>query len=1583
MKVMTKLLCLLLCLVMIGSSFVACDSGESNASDGAQSSQEDQSGEPQDNTPSNSEWTVTFDANGGAFENGATTQTQTVAQGTRLTVPQTPRREGYTFGGWSIKQNTFDPWNFSTATVSSAITLYASWTARTASILSVEGATISGTDIFLLVEPNTSSVSLADKVVCSEGSAWRLYYDQMGQIEIPTKIAAGMNGALANGENVFYIVVTSLDGTMTSVYQLTVYRSYAVSVKYYHGTELIYTETAYTGQEFTVDYTPTINGYTFHTWHDGNGTVQTKVTPWEEIKLYANTEANQYTVTYDADQGAVEGAGKIVTFDQSFTFPIPTRTGYSFLGWYYEDTQLTDAQGVCLGAWNIAENVTVKAKWSIHTHNVTLQRNDASAGSVSGGGIYSYGESVTLQATTNEGYNFLGWYDGDTLVSETATYTFTLGDEPVTLMAKWSCYTLTTEQNMYDAGRITSYSQKKISVGESVTLTATTYLGYRWLGWYKGDTLVSMELSYSFAMPAESMTLTAKWEILPEMLPFTFTSDENSCTVTGLKNQSTSEIRIPSCVTHINQRAFMSNSSLTRVTIDPGTTYIGNMAFYNCTNLASVTIGNGVTYIGEYAFKGCSSLKSVTLPESLISLGICVFLECNSLETLMIPFVGAAKDATSNTQFSYLFGGTSYTHNKTNVPSSLKTVVITGGGSISDYAFYECSSLTSVTIGDGITSIGEKAFWNCSSLTSVTIGKDVSSIGNSAFGVCNITSVHLTDLEAWYRIEFVNYASNPMCYGSNLYLNGQLVTNVTVPNTVTTLKDYVFCGCSSLTSVTIPDSVTSIGSFAFYECINLTSIMIPDSVTSIGSFAFYGCIRLPSIVIPSGVTSIGEYTFYQCSNLTSITIGNSITSIGDYAFYKCINLTSITLPSTLTSIGNGAFESSIRLVEVINHSSLSLTCGSEEYGYVAAYAMEIHQGESKIDNQDGYFFYPYDGINYLIAYIGSDTDLTLPQSYRGEAYEIDRRAFASCDYLTSITIPDGAITSIGNGVFSYCSGLTSITLPNSVKSIGTGAFYSCDSLTSIAIPDSVTSIGVAAFSGCGSLASVEIGKGVTIIGELAFYDCSSLTEIKVHADNPSYQSIDGNLYSKDGTELIQYAVGKTQTSFVVSDNVTKIASAAFYGSNHLESITLPFVGAMKDGTENTNFKYIFGHTVPTSLKTVIVTGGTTIAAGAFDRCSGLTSITIPDTVTSIGERAFYRCNNLTTLTIPFLGATKDGTENTHFGYIFGAESYSYHDDSVPTSLKTVVVTGGSSIPDYAFCNCIGLTSVTLPDSITSIGEYAFFGCNSLTDITIGDRVTSIGDKAFYSCGSLTSITIPDSVTSIGTEVFYLCKNLETVTIGDGVTSIGSDMFSKCSGLTTVTIGAGVTSISAFSDSKGLTKIIVDADNTKYKSIDGNLYTKDGKTLIFYAIGKTETSFAIPDGVTTISMSAFRNCSNLTLVTIPESVTSIGGSAFENCSGLMSMIIPDSVTFVGSYAFHNCTGLTTVVIGKNVKSIGIYAFYECWYLTHANFQDNIYGWYVSEYPNEEGTRVQSNALSISYAAKNLYSTYCKYYWERRY
>ena len=790
---------------------------------------------------------------------------------------------------------------------------------------------------------------------------------------------------------------------------------------------------------------------------------------------------------------------------------------------------------------------------------------------------------------------------------------------------------------------------------------------------------------------------------------------------------------------------------------------------------------------------------------------------------------------------------TGYTGDNTviKLPSEMLGLPVT---SIESYAFEDCSGLTSITIPDSVTSIGSGAFSGCSGLESITIPFVGSSIKTAS---------------DTYQYPF------GYIFGTSSYTGGVSTRQYYYGSSTSSRTSSDYYIPASLKSVTVTGGNILYG--AFYGCYGLTSITIPDSIRSIGSSAFYDCSSLTSVTIPDSVTSIGSSAFYDCSSLTSVTIPDSVTSIGSSAFSGCNSLTSITVPF----VGFGG-------------------SSNTHFGY-------IFGASSYSDNSR----YVPSSLKEVIITGGTS---------------IGSSAFYGCSSLTSITIPD-SVTSIGSSAFRGCSGLTSITIPDSVTSIGSSAFRGCSGLTSITIPDSVTSIGSSAFSGCSGLTSVTISDSVTSIGEGAFSSCSGLESItipfvggSIKTASDTYQYPFGYIFGTDsytgGVGTAQYYYGSSTSSTTSSyyhipaslKSVTvtggNILCGAFSYCSGLTSITIP------DGVTSIGSSVFRGCSGLTSI--TIPDSVTSIGSSAFSDCSGLTSVTISDSVTSIGEGAFSSCSGLESITIPFVGGSIKTASDTYqypFGYIFGTDSYTggvgtaqyYYGSStssttssyyhIPASLKSVTVTGGNILYG-AFYNCSDLTSITIPDSITSIGNSAFNGCSGLTSIAIPDSVTSIGDSAFKGCSGLTSITIPDSVTSIGDSAFSGCSGLTSITIPDSVTSIGNYAFNNCSGLTSITI---------------------------------------------------------PDSVTSIGEWAFAGCSDLTSITIPDSVTSIGLSAFSGCSGLTSIIIPDSVTSIGVNAFYGCSGLTSITIPDSVTSIGLFAFSGCSGLTSINYNGTMAQW----------------------------------------
>ena len=786
---------------------------------------------------------------------------------------------------------------------------------------------------------------------------------------------------------------------------------------------------------------------------------------------------------------------------------------------------------------------------------------------------------------------------------------------------------------------------------------------------------------------------------------------------------------------------------------------------------------------------------------------------------------------------------------------------------IGDLVFSYCETIEKVIISNGVTTIGDQAFRSCYALESITLGSSAVNIGAGAFYDCiSLKSVYISDLNAWLNSSYSDCSSNPCSNGADLYLNGELLTTVTISG-LNSIGQYKFYGCTSVNRVNIMGRSTSIDDYAFYGFPSLERVTLSGTVTTIGYSAFYDCTSLKNINFPVSVTSIGSGAFFNCTSLESITIGDGVTSIGFGAFGFCTSLKSITISASVTELGANLFEICTALenitVDVNNplYSSIDGNLYCENNTVLVQYA---------VGKQDKIFEIP-EGVTTIcnLAFLkcASIESVIIPESM----VYIGNSAFERCTALKSINIP-GSVKEIGPGSFMWCSSLESVTIGEGVSVIADGAFQDCTSLKSIIIPDSVTDIGVFVFEDCTSLESATIGAGVTYINDMfngctslksifipenvinvgndPFLGCNSLENITVDANNTNYTSIDGSLYNKDATRLIKYAVGKTDTSFVVPDSVIYISANAFENCTSLKNVTI--------GANVIN-----------------------IGMSAFSNCTSLESVIIGDSVEYIGERTFLNC----------------------------------------TSLESIMIGDGVKyIDEFAFENCTSLKSITIPAGVYDIFDGVFLGCTSLENITVdvnNTNYTSVDGNLYnkkqtqliqYAVGKTdTSFTVPDSVTTIKSYAFYGCSSLESVLIGDGVEYIREKVFRGCSSLKNIT---------------------VDVKNIKYSSVDGNLYDKHQTLLIQYAVGKTDTSFTVPEGVKRLGRYAFENCISLKNVTLCKSLEEILPNAFSGCTSLESITIPEGVRDIYTCAFENCVSLKNVVIPSSVAHIDYEAFVGC-------------------------------------------------------
>ncbi len=689
------------------------------------------------------------------------------------------------------------------------------------------------------------------------------------------------------------------------------------------------------------------------------------------------------------------------------------------------------------------------------------------------------------------------------------------------------------------------------------------------------------------------------------------------------------------------------------------------------------------------------------------------------------------------------------------------------------------------------------------------------------------------------------------------------------------------------------------------------------AVTITGYTGPGGAVTIPDTIAGLPVTSLGYMAFSPLgfgwrTSLASVTIPGSVTSLGQQVFADCLGLTSVyflgNAPSYTPDFHGGPFSFYGLAGYITDPATVYYQTGTTGWSteFYGLFGLPAFLWDPPSDAT----YTATNGAITITGYAGSDTSWAIPNTING--LPVTSIGSNLSTRLADVTIPT-SVTNVAGGAFSGCLGLTAIAVDgqnafyagvNGVlfsKSQTTLVEYPCGLGGSYTIPKGVTSIADLAFGGCRSLTSVSIGSGVTSIGDGAFLGCSSLTAITVDALNPAYSSVDGVLFDKSQTVLIEYPGGKAG-NYTIPNGATTIETDAFSYCSSLTGVT-------------------------------IAKGVTSIGADAFSSCHSLASVTIGNGVTSIGDYAFYDCPSLTN--VYFLGnAPSPSTDLTVFSgdtnatvhFLPGTTGWGGTFDGLPTPLwvpfnyttnnGTITITGyiGRSdavtipdvinglpvtgIADYAFPGGASLTSATIPSSVTNIGERAFKNCPGLTAITVEalNSSYSSADGVLFDKGRTTlvlypqskpgtSYTIPNSVTSIGSAAFSQCSSLASVTIPTSVTNIGESAFEECYGLTGVTIPSAVTSIgeSAFADCMRL------------------------------------TSVAIPNNVTSIGGWAFYDCSGLTNATIGNSVTNIGDDAFMGCS-LTSVTIPNSVTYIGDSAFED-EGLRAAYFQGNAPQLG--------------------------------------------------------------
>ena len=1254
-------------------------------------------------------------------------------------------------------------------------------------------------------------------------------------------------------------------------------------------------------------------------------------------------------VSFNTNGGSIVETVKVKKNDKVLKPQDPVKEGHTFLGWYYQGQEWSFI------GYSVTEDITLEAKWQINQYTITF---DTDGGTQIPSITQDYGTAVEKpQYPTKEGYVFSYWelngeqYELDVVPSKN-----------ITLVAKYktNVYKVYFDEN--GGSQIKDITcEYNSNIKELIENPVKE--GYTFLGW----SLEHEKFDFENSKITMNLYLEAKWEANKHKVTLL---EENGKVFLVIDTYYDELINLESIKKdgHTLIGWYYNNEEIDnlQIKVKEDITLVGQWQINQYTITFDTDGGTQIPSITQdygtrintpedpqkyyHKFLGWDIEIPVTMP----SYNITIYAKWENLK-IYDPFSSQIFEVSNNKIIKFNSEKTEET--TIYVPGCyVKNRYLETISSLESKAFSECINLVNIILPDTIINIGEYAFNNCINLKSITIPESVTNIDNSAFYGCSkLENIYYEGtIEDWCNIEFGDLYSNPMYYAKHFYMldeNNEYyeVTEIEIPNTITSLRDYQFYGFCYLEELFISNSATSIGLATFFGCNSLKSVVFNgnSNLNSIGSSAFSNCDSLISISIPESVTSIGEDAFKNCRCLTSVVFnGNSnLNSIGSSAFSNCDSLISISIPESVTSIGEDAFENCRCLTSVVFNGNSNLN-SIENYTFSNCESLISIAIPNKVKTIGEYSFYCCTSL----------TDITIPESVISIGYS----AFSGCEAL-SYNIYDNAkylgnennqylvlMSSLGTSIenceinektrhiydnaFYNCYNLTNITIPESVISIGEDAFYKCYNLISITLPF----VGKSLEEGgsIGYILTPSSLKEVIVTGEKgiessAFFGCENLVSLTI----PCIEKL-GYLFGASDND-IHYGENNVPNTLkkVVVTKTTKITSEAFYGCAFIEEIIL------KNDKKNADVH---------------------IGVSAFEGCTNLTSITIPDSVTSIGTEAFSNCISLKN--VYYNGTIEDWCNINFSGHSANPMNYGEHfymldeNDEYYEVTEIELPSSVDTVSSNTFSGFENLESIVFSDNVSSIGEYAFSYCTSLTNVVFGEnsKLKSIGYSAFNGCTSLINIEIPENVTVISWAAFENCNKIESISMpfvnkvgylfgGSYYSSsgyiennfrnhipntlkeiiiiknnIGESAFEGCENIISVSIPSDVNNIGegAFSDCNKLENVYYNGTIEDWCNIS---FTSTGSNPMNYA----EQFYMLDEN---------NEYYEVTEIEIPNTITKIGNYQFLGFDKVLTISIPDSVTSIGEYGFCACKMLTKIVISEKIISIGDYAFGNCHVLT---------------------------------------------------
>ncbi|MCR5113247.1 MAG: InlB B-repeat-containing protein [Acholeplasmatales bacterium] len=944
----------------------------------------------------------------------------------------------------------------------------------------------------------------------------------------PTKEGYTFDGWSTNGDKFTknYVIEAGTTGNILIAAKWTA-NTYAVTLDL-NGGKVSYITTDI---EDTVTYgkkynpsTPTREGYTFDGWYYGDIKFENGNYLYaKDITLVAKWKAKSFTIALDANGGEVSTTSLNVTYGEAYELPTPTREGYTFEGWYNDDTKIETT-----GTWSTlsSSNLTLKAKWSIKVCTLTL---DANGGEVSTASLnVTYGEAYELPTPTREGYTFEGWYNDDTKIETTGTWS-TLSSGNLTLKAKWSIKvcTLTLDAN----GGEVSIASKNITYGKAYQLPTPTRDGYTFAGWYNGDTLFAQT---GTCETEGSITLVAKWTANTYSVVLNYNDESTTNQTVELTYGEAYELPTPTrehytfagwyygdtLVENTGNWSIAGNVTLEAKWVGEKHNihlYTSGGGIYSASsnNAADITleygkeytlptpVSNGYDFLGWYygdtliPLTGVSEFtEDITLTakweetvytlvlntngglgadkttyscayEDEIDLPVLVKTNYKFLgwyyddEKVTQSFFSVLDDATLEAKWQYNANTYYVTYNPSEgYTTSVKYQEVTVGEAYS-LEVLEKDDYTFEGWYSNLTLIPASGTWSTASNLTLTEAFYQDNLEFTYLSASDSYSVKYTGTATVVVVPSIYNGKYVTAVGTSAFYSNTTVTRITLPDTIDTIGSYAFYNCNKLESVNLNSNLTAIGNSTFYNCQSLKTLYLSDDITTIGTYAFHQCYALTSISLPSKLETIGAYALNGCTKLEYITVPNGVTEISYGTFANCTNLTFLTLSDNLTSY----------------EPSMITGCSNISYH---------HYFGGLYLSSNSYDFYmlvmDLDGATYISVHADCKWIWKSAAKYNTSLTElivnnrtavIGDHAFYGCTALETVTFYNSIAFTIGDYAFCDCTSLSTVTFKNDVcTSIGSSAFLSCSSLKSIVIPSTVTYIGMWAFDGSG-LTSAE------------------------------------------------------------------------------------------------------------------------------------------------------------------------------------------------------------------------------------------------------------------------------------------------------------------------------------------------------------------------------------------------------------------------------------------------------------------------------------------------------------------------------